>query len=166
MDIETLKVLGLTQEDLAERVTEQLVDGIREETRKRIDALVSQRCLTIIDQAIANAVGNVLDLQYTPMDSWGEPSGKPSTLREVIKEKAVNWLGDMVTDQGKTITDHRNHYGDKHNRAQWMVNKACKDAVDAIAKQQIGQVTEEAKKQVQAMVSKLVAENVLRKLQG
>jgi hypothetical protein len=164
MDIETLKVLGLTQEDLAERVTDQLTESIRDETRKRIDALVSQRCLAIIDQAIANAVGNVLDLQYTQVDQWGEPKGNTTTLRDVIKNKAVNWLGEYVDSQGKTVTDQRNHYGDKHGRAQWMVDKACKEAVDAIAKQQVAQVTEKTKAEVKEIVSKLVAEQVLAKM--
>ncbi|MCR5875118.1 hypothetical protein LRS10_13550 [Phenylobacterium sp. J426] len=118
----TLEVLGLSQEDLANRLVDRLADGLLTDlhydedgfefrgtspfakslnklVKARLDALVedlgSKHVLPRVSELVENLV-----LQET--NRWGEPTGKSVTFIEYLVQRAEAYMTEKVNYEGKS----------------------------------------------------------------
>ncbi|MBX3504469.1 MAG: hypothetical protein KF895_03245 [Parvibaculum sp.] len=118
----TLESIGLSQEALANRVVEKLVEGLttsldydeeggefrgaspfarklNDMVKARLDALVNEMGEKHVLPRVTEMVENMV-LQET--NRWGEKVGQPVTFIEYMTQRADAWLREDVDFQGNT----------------------------------------------------------------
>jgi len=111
----TLESIGLTQEELQQRLIRALVDELlfdleehedsefRREAEKQVGAAIVARVGQIADAQIVPRIGELIDgtvLQET--NKWGEARGEPMTFTEYLVNRAEAYLSEPVDMDGKT----------------------------------------------------------------
>ncbi len=121
----SLAALGITQEDLQQRVVDQIVAQVMSteysdedgeavfrtsEFAKGLDAAVKERInaqvAKIAEQHVLPKVGEFVEsicLQET--NKWGEKTGRKMTLTEYMAERADAYLREQVNFDGKSKTE-------------------------------------------------------------
>lgn len=146
----TLESIGLSQEALAERVVEKLVEGLTTSldydedgefrsaspfakklnrmVKDRLDALVNDMGEKHILPRVTEMVENMV-LQET--NRWGEKVGQPVTFIEYMTQRADAWLREEVDHDGRTKRQDsfsRRAYG---TRVQHMIDQHLQYTVSA-----------------------------------
>jgi hypothetical protein len=150
MDEKTLALLGLTQEELQNRVVHQIayaamqgwVDypGGEEGEQTRLGRELSTHAKKAIDAAVeriaAEAVVPKIDemvsnLVLKQTDRWGHPTGDPISLEEYLATRGEEWLTAKVNYSGATPS-----YNDNHQQARlvFLVHQQLESAVTRTVK--------------------------------
>lgn len=125
-----LETIGLTKEEMADRVAERIANSLIEERifadalRKKVEGLVGESIEKIALQHVAPdfpALVETMLLQNT--NRWGESKGAPLTFREYLTEKAEEFLREPVDMDGKTKRDGGSFYGATTSRVMYMIHK-------------------------------------------
>lgn len=105
------EALGITKEEVLERAAEIMADrAAREEyigdsvaklIKDRVDKAVSAAIPAKIDAVLSVELERYLSTTYTPVDMWGEATGKPTTLRGSLHEQAQRFWEQKVDKSGK-----------------------------------------------------------------
>ncbi len=117
-----LESLGITKEELQQRVIDRAVERIFETTgidedgddfietspfagrlEKAVKAAIDDRVAEIAEKHVLPITGDLVEnivLQAT--NKWGEKTGQPVTFREYMIARAENYLTEQVDYQGKT----------------------------------------------------------------
>jgi LPS O-antigen subunit length determinant protein (WzzB/FepE family) len=127
MDIETLKALGVSPEDLADRIVDQAVnallsysgfgpDGDEEEVRyetkfkreieKRVQASVDAKIAALAAEHVLPRVGEMIeqaDMRKT--NGYGEAKSPPMTFKEYIAYRAEVYMTEDVDYHGNSKAD-------------------------------------------------------------
>lgn len=147
-----LKDLGITQEELADRVVEravsQLLDGrtssddedeedsrysdsirrrMDEEIKKQIDAAVKTIGDAEVLPRIADAVEK-LTIQRT--NEWGQKKGEPKTFTEYLIERAEAYITEPVSFDGKTKEEDSYNWRANTTRIAYMINKHLQYSIE------------------------------------
>lgn len=86
---------------IANLVADRLAQGLMGEAKKAVDyPSVTDRLNAAIDAAVADRVSAVLDREFTPTGPFGEAKGEPTTLAEIIAQRAEKWLTTRGDDRG------------------------------------------------------------------
>ncbi|MCP4569575.1 MAG: hypothetical protein GY841_18515 [FCB group bacterium] len=126
----TLESLGLTQEEITERIIDNMVDRLMKqcsfdedgdechrssELWKKLQVKIEERIDTAIEEIADKHVIPKVDtfienlvLQQT--NKWGEAKGEPVTFVEYMVERAMSYMTDKVDDCGKSKSES-NTYG-------------------------------------------------------
>lgn len=142
MDKNILEAYGITPEILIEKIGDMIIDEFKPDesisvyTRgkidQRIDAIFKDRVNDLIDSKIEQIMDEAFSIQITPIDQWGDPQGKPFTIRERMYEQATAFWGEKVDDSGKKYTGYNSN---KYiTRAQFMIEKAVKGEIEKAVK--------------------------------
>ncbi len=139
----TLESLGFTQEELQQRVVDQLcetamarrvVDNehgdnyMPSDVRKQLDKLVKDRCdekiKEIADKFILpNVAHQVETLVIQKTNQYGEKTGEPVTFIEYLTKRAEQYLMEEVDHDGKTKEESRGGYWNKNQtRITYLIN--------------------------------------------
>jgi hypothetical protein len=115
---------------------------VTESLRSRIDDKVTHQMNTKIDDMLGDAMQQTLEESITPVNTWGEKVGEPTTLKAVIHERArdfwntkVNKEGSPSNYGGKPRWEHllgeelRGAFGDAIKQDMVNIAGALKDAV-------------------------------------
>lgn len=168
----TLQSLGLTQEDLAERLIETLADrllteigydenGNEEETasslhsrlRKRIRDRVDERIEAIAQEHVIPRVDELIqNIVIQETTRWGEKKGKPATLIEYIVERADAYMREPVGHDGKTKDQSSYQWREAGDRLGWLIDQKLQYAITAPVKQ----IAQNAQQHIAAAISKTV----------
>jgi hypothetical protein len=120
MDIETLKALGISPEELGERIVEQCVEALlnstgfnpetEEETRyeskfkkeiqARIQKAVDEKIAALAAVHLIPRVGEMIesaDMRKT--NGYGEPKSPPMTFKEYIAHRAEAYMSEPVNSR-------------------------------------------------------------------
>jgi hypothetical protein len=159
-----LKMLGITQEDLQQRVVEAIVErtlndrqwseyheeaestpssmklAIEKNLRARIDAGIA----AIAEKHVLPNVAEYLEgfcLQET--NQWGEKKkGAPVTFIEYLVAKANEYMGEQVDYSGKTKGDGDYNWRGKQTRVTFLVNQHLQNNIEAAMKQALGDINQ------------------------
>lgn len=164
-----LNALGFTQEELQNRVVEQIVGQLlsgradeedfadsefADKLAKAATDMMEREINRIADEHLVPRVAEMIEsvcLQRT--NEWGEKKKEePLTFREYLVKRAEAWLMEPVDFQGKTV--ERTSYGradltrvtylvDKH--LSYTIESAMKNAVEAANKSIVGGIAETVK---------------------
>lgn len=131
MDIKTLEALGISPEDLGNRIVEQCVEALlnstgfnpdtEEETRyeSRFKREIEARIQKAVDEKIAALaavhliprVGEMIekaDMRKT--NTYGEPKSPPMSFKEYIAHRAEEYMSENVNYHGKSKAEENNDY--------------------------------------------------------
>jgi len=131
MDIATLEALGISPEELGNRIVEQCVDALlnstgfnpdtEEETRyeSRFKREIEARIQKAVDEKIGDLaavhliprVGEMIesaDMRET--NRYGEPKSPPMTFKEYIAYRAEAYMSEDVNYHGKSKAEDRDGY--------------------------------------------------------
>jgi hypothetical protein len=153
----TAESLGLTREEILERVVQQIVttlleqseldeDGVAVPTRSRFATVLRRKVLERADAAVADIAGRhvlpnvasyveTLCLQET--NKWGEKTGKSMTFIEYLVERADRYLREEVDYEGKAKDDDRYHsnWRKAGTRISYLVDKHLQYSIETAMKQ-------------------------------
>lgn len=163
MSTELLETIGLTQEELAERVVDkistdllyghegQIGMNLENAVRKAIDAKVEAIAAEHILPQVSEYVEN-LTLEET--NTWGEKTGKSTTFIEYLVERANLYMREKVNFDGKDKAESRGYsWTGTQTRIAHMVHKhlhhsietAMKDALKTANSQIVGGIEDAVK---------------------
>lgn len=144
----TLESLGITKEELSERIVKRLTDGLlfqeeqtadedgvlcsystesefaaklQEMVREKVDAAVTDVASRTVVPQITDIIENFA-IQRT--NEWGEKKGEPFTFVEYLVKRAEAFMSEPVNSDGKTKEEvSGSWYGSKTTRIAYMIDK-------------------------------------------
>jgi hypothetical protein len=159
MDLATLESLGITREEVLEKVTAKIAASCRsdrsfeervsEEVYSRIEKLVTGSIRKTIDKHVTtDLLAGVEGLVLRKTNTYGEPTGETLTFREYISQQAENYLLEKVDRDGKISS-----YGDRsQTRGAYIISEAIAD--------NLRKILSEAMMNAQTVLAKSVTETV------
>lgn len=155
---ETLIALGIDIDDLKEQIVslaaKTLLAEISAETRTEIVKTVHKSVEVAIGAEVNRQVENALNFEYQPVDHWGEPQGKKTTLREKLKDSVLEWWSAKVDENGKADTG----WGAKKTRAEWFAKKAVDEVMQNELKADFSKIFGAAKEELKKGIAERIAE--------
>lgn len=135
-------------------------DTMIKRLRAEVSDQMSKRVTALVDQTGPTLVADVLNAEFQPQTPWGEPAGKPTTIREMVYTYAKGWLDADVQPDGRPIVGY--YSGPKMRRLHWMIHAEVeaffkKEAADVVSK-----ITAEVKPAIAQRLTAAVAESVNR----
>lgn len=155
MDLKSLEALGISAEELTNRIvdraTEQLLtstgydeDGEEYTTESRlarkvtdnIKKMVDGKILALAEKHILPNMGSYIEtLTLQETNRWGEKTGKPVTFIEYLTERADVYMREEVNHSGKTKEQEGYSWSKSTTRVAFMVNQHLHYSIETAMKQ-------------------------------
>lgn len=105
-------MFGITKEDVLELAAKKLVDEAQESfdslidraernLREKINEAFTKSLQGNIDSLLVKEMETLMRTEFTPVNVWGEKTGKPTTIRDALHERAKLFWEVKVDDKGK-----------------------------------------------------------------
>lgn len=127
-----IEALGITKDEVLERAATILANETAEEhyvgdsvdriIRERVDAALGKDVSKKIDDVLTKEFDALLSREYVPVDMWGEPTGKATTIRDQLVAHARTFWDEKVDENGKKTTS----YGGRP-RHEWLLGRIIGD---------------------------------------
>lgn len=115
-----LKDLGLTQEELIDRIVVRVASGLMYDDEEEGDSEFARTIQTRIEERVDQAVDNIALRNVLPSmeeyietatlqatNDWGTPKGDPMTFVEYLVARAEAYMTEGVNYEGKTKAENR-----------------------------------------------------------
>lgn len=143
-----LELLGITQEDLIDRVVNRIVDNaesvqdvidrVEYEIKGKIDEVIKTRLSDRIDAVLAEMAIRVMDETIDPVDIWGKQVGGPTTIRQMLHQKSMDFWNVTVDSNGKPT-----EYGrEKQPRHKFLIAQISKEQFEEAVKENASEVVD------------------------
>ena len=156
--IEQLSALGISIDEIRSGVIESIKEEILPEIKKEMATVVTKELRGVIAGKTSEWVTNALNRGIQPLNSWGEPSGPPTTVQAIIEKKAAEFMAEKVDDNGKVNDSYRN----ETPRYLWAAKKIAQEALEKELRSSLDKVIVEMKAEVQSGITNVVADLVAR----
>ena len=142
-------MLNINEDDLKAAIVEKATDEIlrrdddlscmvRQEVKKRVDAIFAERATAQIQEAIDSAVANSFEQEYRKVTVFGEPDGAPTTIRkELERTVSAYWSAKVEPRTGKPASSDYNAV----TRAEYLMTQVCAADFSAGLKDSVINVT-------------------------
>jgi len=131
MDINTLKALGLSPEELGQRLVSQAVDVLlyttgfdpQTEEESRYDAKFKREIEARVQQAVDFKIAALAEAHILPKigemveranlratNQWGEPKGEAMSFIEYLASRADAYMSEQVNDAGQSKAEAKDSY--------------------------------------------------------
>lgn len=156
LDANTLEILGLSQDELREKIIEsvsekllvsvhhdddseehhrgsRLRDSLENHIKKiidsRIEAMAEKHVLPLVSTMVEN-----ISLQAT--NEWGQPKSPPLTFIEYLIKRAEAYLSEKVDSSGKTKADQRypSDFRENQTRVTFLIHSHLANAIETAMK--------------------------------
>ncbi len=183
MDI-SLESLGITKEELRDRVVEAMCDKLAQSfetddgsAESRIIGQLTQKVREQIDEAVDKlatthvlplVAGMVEKVALTPTNKWGEKSGPTMTFSEYLVARFEAWMNEPVDYEGKKPSGFSEG---RQTRIAWSIDKhlqyTLQTSIDRVLKEAgstvVAGIVATAKVQLETAAKALKAEVVLHR---
>ncbi|MDP2074606.1 hypothetical protein [Hydrogenophaga sp.] len=170
MDLKSLEALGITAEDLTQRIVDQAVESLLEssgydpendrettyesrfkrEIEKRLQEAVDAKISALAAEHLVPKVGELIEkTNMRKTNSYGEPKGEPMTFIEYIASRADAYMSEDVDYHGKSRAE-----GDSYN---W---RSCGPRLTVLMRSYIQDTLEKHATAAVSDVNKVIAENI------
>lgn len=138
---------------VADLVAAQIVDRLVKDDRwPSLAEKVREIRSEVIREAIRPSVDEAIAAPVVKTNTWGEATGKPTSLREVVIDEARKLMNEPV---------------DRYAQAKGTyLTKAVRDEVQAALKAEIAEAVKQVREQVSAEAGALVAAAVTNAMRG
>lgn len=130
-----------------------LLEAIQRDARAEILASVK----TQINAKVGELVDATLNNEFQPVNEWGEPKGKPQSLREMVGQIARTYLNAKVDKEGREGT----YQADK-DRLTYLVSKVVASEFDYRMQSEVKKAVEMARNEAVAKVGAVVGDLILK----
>jgi hypothetical protein len=156
MNIDDLINPAHVEELLVDRLAENYpcTGNIYEKVMKRINRIIDERVGAVVDELLVK--------EFQPFDVFGDKTGEPTTIKEMLAKSLQTWWTAPVNEQGKSVP--RTAYGHKTSRAEFLVNKIAKDVIDKDLSKELREFTSETKAEIRKQMTAAIAEIINKKL--
>jgi len=157
LNVETLKQLGIDPDQIREEIVftaaKLIVDQVSYDLKKDIlkNAEIS------ISKKINELVEETLSGKYQPIDDYGEPIGKATSLREHFKQACVQWWETAVDNEGKPCTGW---VGTR--RYEWIAKKVVYDVLTTNIKVDFAKLVTDTKESLKTGICNLISAEMER----
>lgn len=148
LNIDPKDVLELAAQKLCDAVLEDF-DDIQQAVESRIQAAIDsiltdevrQSLTETIDKKLHEEVEKVLSDRIVPVDIWGEGKGEPTTIREQLHKRALEYWEERVEKDPMNYGRYRHStYGGKP-RHRLVFQDVAKEAFDKAMRENIVELT-------------------------
>lgn len=104
-------MLDITKDELLELAAQKLIgqmdleEVLETEVQKQVRDFISSNMAANIEKRVAEFLNEellkLLREEIVPVDIYGERAGKPTTLREIVKDRAIKFWGERVNENGE-----------------------------------------------------------------
>lgn len=154
MNKQDLLALGITEEDVLDRLTERILSGAEGDDgyRERFESLTRKAVKEQVDAILAKAVEDhilprvaetVDNLTLEETNKWGEKKGTPpATFIEYLVQRAESYIREEVNYNGFAKGEERDSYNwsKSTTRIAYMINKHLHYSIDTAMKKALGEV--------------------------
>lgn len=173
----SLEALGLTNDEIANRIVDRYVEQLRtehvfdedgerfpaattfdKEVRKRLTAAIDAKVAEIAETHVLPKVSGLFEnLVLQTTNKWGERTGAPVTFVEYITQRAETWMTEKVDYQGRSEDEAgRYSWTGTQTRVAHMIHQHLHHTIERGMK--------DALSQLNSIVSGGIAETVKLKL--
>ena len=151
----TLESLGLTREEISERVVEKIADQLLRASAldedgeegsapsafaKALQRKVTERVNAAVEEiagrhVLPNVAAYVETLCLQETNKWGEKVGKPVTFTEYLVQRAEAYLREEVNYAGKTRGEDSYSWTKASTRVAHLVHEHLKYSIEAAMKE-------------------------------
>lgn len=160
-----LEDIGITKEDILQKVSEMLVEELNASARKRIAEFVNDEVKSQVraqvSAIITDTARKTFDGTFQPVNHFGEKAGEPTTIRDLFVSQAKEWWTLKVDCNGKPTTDS---WGNKLTMAQYHAKEAISEIVKGVMVNEFTPLITDAKTQLATAFTKSIQELVVQKL--
>lgn len=171
MDLKSLEALGITAEDLTQRIVDQAVESLLEssgydpendrettyesrfkrEIEKRLQEAVDAKISALAAEHLVPKVGELIEkTNMRKTNQYGEPKGESMTFIEYIASRADAYMSEDVDYNGKSKAES----GDSYN---W---RSCGPRLTVLMRNYIRDTLEKHAKQAITDVNQVIAKNI------
>lgn len=140
-------------DSIAQHAASNIVENIARDLKAEVTRSVKQQ----IDAQVGAIVSAALDTNIQPTNEWGEPKGKPLSLREMVGNSARNYLGVKVNKDGAEST-----YNADTTRLEFIVKKVVASEFDYRMQTEVKKAVEMARNEAVAKVSTVVGDLIVK----
>ena len=179
MDLASLEALGITKEDLIERIVDKAVSELMEshgfdeddnertyesqfkrEINKRIQQAVDAKITALANEHLVPRVGEMIeaaDMRQT--NRYGEPKSPPMTFKEYIASRAEVYMSEEVDINGLSKEEKSDSYNWRScgPRLTVLMRLYIKDTLEKNAKAAVNNVNEAIAKGLQKAAADAIA---------
>jgi hypothetical protein len=132
-DITKEDVLNLAAQKLADQFSDnaEIDDIVRSKIEQRVKERFDSSVNGLITNLITEHVSKLMAEEINPVDIWGNRTGKPTTIRAAIADRAKAFWTELVNGEGRPET-----YGGRP-RCEWLFAKVANDEFTKVVKQDI-----------------------------
>lgn len=123
---------------------DQIYIRVHDEVTKRVNAALSKRLDASIERAINETMEKALDSDIQPVNVWGEKTGKPTSIRAALHERARGFWQEKVDNKGE-----KSSYGGRP-RYEHVLSMITAKEFDSAIKQNIVNIASAIKDAVRA----------------
>lgn len=171
MDMKTLEALGISPEELGNRIVEQAVEALlsatgfdpdseqersyesrfKREIEKRVQDAVDQKIAALAAVHLIPRVGEMIEqTNMRKTNQYGEPKGEPMTFKEYIASRAEAYMSEDVNLQGQSKAEAGDSYS-------W---RSCGPRLTVLMRNYIRDTLETHAKAAVTDVNKVIANNI------
>lgn len=174
----TIDDIGISKEEIADRVVESIADRIVtttsvdnedgewrrdssffNEMKDSVRKMVAERAKREIDSKLLGVLDEILGGEFQPIDNYGEPNGARTTLREMVKTRTLKFLEEKVNDKGNPVDQWTSSAG---TRLDVSMKKAVAEICTATVHNELKAAVDSAKQQIGNLVAKTIVEKLLK----
>lgn len=154
----TLETLGISREEIQDRVVRQIasdlltstfIDEDGDETgrrksafRERLDAAINERIDTAFAElaekhVLSNPQKYLESVRFGQTNRWGEPKREPQTILEHLDELCQNYLTETVNFNGKTRAEDSYNFKPAQTRIAYMIHQHLHYHIDGAVKKSL-----------------------------
>jgi len=156
--IQMVKLLGINVDDIRMAVIEGVKTAILKSIEKDVREKVAESINETLNATVSEWVKGFLEKPYQPVNGWGEPKGKPTNIRDVIEEKARDFMTEKVDGSGKV-----NEYRSETPRYLWAARQVAQEAIEKSLRPELDKAIVEMREKVKAGIAGVVTDLVARK---
>ena len=183
MDIQTLEALGVSKEDLADRIIDQAVHTLlystgfnpdtdedttyesrfKSEIERKVQEAVDKKIAAIAEVHLVPRVGELIEqANMRQTNRFGEPKGEPLTFKEYLAYRAEHYMTEEVNLQAKSKSEDSDSYNWRSQgpRLTVLMKLYIKDSMEAAAKSAVNDINKVIAKNIEQAAKLAIAQTV------
>ena len=139
--VDTDQIIAIAAQRAADEVidNERLFESVTNKINERLDKLWSERLKAAVSAQVDNAIKEGFDYEFRAVDTFGKPTGEPTTIRKRLDQMVRDYWEQTVDQSGKATA--RTSYGTNMTRAEWVMMQICGEDFSKTLKQEVVNVT-------------------------
>ena len=151
--------MNIDQEKIEKAIIEQAVaelardddlyDRVRNGVNARIDKLFADKVDALLSEVISKIVSEGFDRSYQKVDTFGNPQGEKTTIRQELERLVSNYWEARVDNKGRPTDSSYS----STSRAEWMMVQICADDFSKEMKQHVVNIGGSLKDHLRAVLN-------------